>query len=389
MDLDCSPDVPGMDQVAALYREHFGFVWRTLQRFGVLAADIDALAHDVFVTVLQKLTDDTILPPKLSTKSEERAWLYTITEFKALNYRSLARHRQVAPMDDRINEIPDARDESSRLIARDRLLWLLRCTARDRREVFALVDIEGHNVNEAARILGITETNAHRRLGLARKDIEAAAAKLAKDEEDVAGKNTSALLPFGVGAWRELRDLQGPPEGTAERVWKRLQTTMETMPREHDRPATPPPRKAPGWPRARKRLETIVEHLKGALGHIFSAFVGVIVGVILALLFLLPLPDARIAILRIPGPVVVVASSTTPPAPISPPAPSPLDAPPPADATLDEEELLIRQARSAFAAGNRAGTIKAITAYERLFPAGRFRGTARELRATLPDVGGE
>ena len=297
-----------MDRVAALYQDHLAFVWRALWGLGVPTADIDDLAHDVFIIVLRKLTANDLPRSGLATKEQEKAWIYTIAFFEVKNYRSRARFRRTEAMDDSTDEIPDARDEVARHAAQARLRLLLGSTTPDRAAIFGLVELEGYTVVAAAGMLEITETNARRRLDLARQDIAAAEKKLAEGEEAAGTKKTTMfLLPFGVGAWLHFRDLMQPPAGTAERIWERLQATMEAMERENDQPATPPPpQKPPSWPRAKRLVRTIARYLKGPLGNVVSAVGG---GIVALLLF--RQPNARIAILQIPGPVVVVTSSTT------------------------------------------------------------------------------
>jgi RNA polymerase sigma-70 factor (ECF subfamily) len=381
-----------MDRVADLYREHLKFVWRVLWRARMPAADIKDLAHDVFLVVLRKMR---AADSQLTTRDQERAWLYTITTNELKNYRSRARFRGTEPMDDRFKEIPDARNDAARLADREQLLLLLDSITGQGRAVFELVELEGFSVVEAARTLEITESNAHKRLGLARKDIEAAAAKLAQRDE-AAGKKTGAfMMPFGVGAWLQLRDLQDPPEGVADQIWERLQATVAEIDREHDQPAAPSPPKPPARSRAGRLLEKVTGPVKAHLGNIVSGCCG---GGIVALLFLLR-PNATIATLRIPVPLFLETSSTSAPArlpaPSSPDGISPddatlsADAVPSAEVVLDEETQLIRQARAAYATGNRTKTIEAIRAYEQLFPAGRFRHITRELRATLPAARGK
>lgn len=382
-----SSRVPGMDRVAALYRDHFKFVWHVLWRAHVPAADITDLAHDVFLVVLRKLPVDDPSNPGPSTRNRERAWLYTIALYVVKNYRARARYRQTMPMDDRTDEMPDARDEAAHLEAQEELRLLLDSTTSERREVFALVDLEGHSVVAAAHILGINESNAHKRLGLARQDIAAAAAKLAKRNKEAGKKTVGAfLLPFGVGAWRELGALQDPPAGTADRVWERLLKSAEEIEHENDRPANPPPRRPPLGPRALHALKSVAGHLKGPLGYVVSACLG---GALVALLFL-QRPNARIVILQIPGPAFATTGTAEAPTPLSSPSSAPAvpttDATAAPDATIDEETVLIRQARAAYAAGDRAGTVEALNAYERRFPVGRFRNAAGTLRATLPAV---
>ncbi|MEO5727098.1 MAG: hypothetical protein ABI134_29955, partial [Byssovorax sp.] len=253
---------------------------------------------------------------------------------------------------------------------------------------FELVELEGFTVVAAAKTLEITESNAHKRLALARADVDAAAAKLSRGDKD-ARKRAFFMMPFGVGSWLHLRDLQSPPEGTAELIWDSLRATMRAVDGENDRRATPDPGKSPARPQA------LGERLKGPLGNIVSACLG---GAFVALLFLLP-PRGKGEPFPIPVPIFVVTSSTTAPAPL--PAPSSLNAPPTADTdtdtdaapspdeTIDEETQLIRQARAALASNNRRGTIEALDAYERRFPAGRFVNAARALRKSLPAAAGK
>jgi hypothetical protein len=243
-------------------------------------------------------------------------------------------------------------------------------------------------VVDAARSLEIKESVAHKRLTVARQDIEAAARKLAQRDLEAGKKRTSPfLLPFGVGAWLKLRDMQSPSDGTGDRIWQRLQNTMAAIERENERPASPPPPQPP--PRSRLRgLSRFARPLKGPWGHVVSACLG---GAAVALLFLLR-PDARIAILRMPGPVVLVASATTTTTtttepPLSLTVLSPAEARPPADAALAEERALLRRARIAYAAGDMQATLAALNEYETRYPAGRLKETVATLRASLPDAG--
>ena len=381
-----SSRVPSMDRVAALYRDHLEFVWRVLWRGRMHMADIKDLAHEVFIVVLRKVrTED----PHLKTEDQERAWLYRITIYELQNYRSRARFRRTEPMDDSTKDCPDPRNDYARLADSETLLLLLDSIKGQGRAVFELVDLEGFSVVQAAQTLDISESNAHRRLGLARKDVEAAVAKLAQRDEAAGKKKTSAfLMPFGVGAWLQLRDLQNPPEGTADEIWERLQATVAELDRENERRVTPPPPKLPAPSRAGLLLKKLAGHLKSPWVNVFSACLG---GAIVALLFHLR-PNAKIVPLPIPFPVFIVTSSTPTPAPLpassSASAPPTTDAPSTADATIDEENQLIRRARAAFAVNDRLGTIEAINAYERRFPVGRFRNVARGLRTSLRDAGG-
>ncbi len=391
MDSTGSPRAPIMDRVAALYRDHFHHVLRVLWRAGIPASEIEDLAHNVYLVVLRKLSTSSPERFALRTLDEERAWLYQIAVFEARNYRSRARVRQVKLMDN-TNDVPDPRNEAARVADGEQLLVLLDSITGEGRAVFELVELEGFSVALAARTLDLTESTAHKRLGLARRDVAAAVAKLVQRDK-AAGKQKASvfLLPFGEGAWLTLRDLQNPPEGTYERGWERLHATMLAMEKENeenenDRPAEPTLRQPPAQAR-QGRLLWLARSLQSPLGNILSAGIG---GAVVALLFLL-WPNARIAVLRIPVPVVFVTSSTTPPAPPAPPSavvddPQSPSESPSANAPLDEEARLMRQARVAFAMGRFQETRAALDDYEARYPAGRFSTTAHALRANLADA---
>ena len=386
-----SSSVLSMDRIAALYRAHFQFVWRLVRRARVPAADIDDLTHDVFLVVLQKPPTDASTKEGASTLDHERARLFRITDYKLKNYYTRARRRGTEPMDDSTNEIADAHNDAERLEDCDLLFALLDSADAPGRAVFELVELEGFSVVEAARLLKIPESTARKRLIGAQQDIEAAAKKLAKRDQETGQKKAGAfLLPFGEGAWLKLREIQNPPAGADERVWRRLQSTMEALEREDDRPASPRPRQPPLRARGRRVLR-LLQPLKSALGSILSACVG---GAIVALLFLLR-PNASIAILRFPVPVVLVPTSTTVPAvpptridtPSSPPVLPTAEARHVNDAKFADETELIRRIRAAYVTNDLETTLKALDAYETHYPTGKFKPAADDLRASLLDAG--
>jgi RNA polymerase sigma-70 factor, ECF subfamily len=377
-----------MDRMAELYRKHFDLVRRALRWAGVPDADRDDLIHDVFVVVLRKLPTWNPTPqPGFSLEEQERAWIYKITTYEIQNYRRRQRPRRVEPMD-RTPEIPDPRDEAARVEVTDELLTLLDRTTPERRRLFELVELEGFSVVAAADIVGISESNAHKRLNLARQDIRKAAERLAQGDQEAGKKENSAfLLPFGVGAWLHFRDLIQAPEGTFDQIWQRLQRTIAEIDHENDRPATPPPQRPPLRSRLGRLLPALGKALKGVVGYFLAAAAG---GTVAALL-LLPRPEVRIAILRLPGPIVMSSPSA---APVEAPSADGLGetastgAAATAAAAIDPREArLIRQAQAAYAAGKILEMIAALNAYEAQFPAGQLRNDARVLRASLADAG--
>lgn len=381
--------VPFMDRMAGLYRKHFSLVWGALRHAHVPGSDLDDLLQDVFIIVLRKLpTWNPAENPGTSPEEQERAWIYKITFYQVLNYRRRQRLRRVEPMD-RTSEIPDPRNEAAAIEVTEELLVLLDSTTPERRAVFELVELEGFSVVAAAGILDITESNAHRRLGLAREDVKKAAELRAQRDHDAGKKeNSTFLLPFGVGAWLHFRDLIQAPEGTADLIWQRLQPTIAEIDRENDRPATPPPQRPPLRPGFGHPARAIGRLLRGVTGNLLSAVAG---GALVALL-LLPRPEVRISILRLPGPVVLMTSPSAAPVE-APSADGPGEtastgATPTASEGIDPREArLIRQAQAAYAAGKTQEMIAALDAYEVQFPAGHLRTDARALRAALRDAG--
>ncbi len=389
MESPASSRVPGMDRVATLYQQHSRLVWRALWRACVPKADINDLVHEVFLVVLRKLPTYQFptLRPGQSPEEQVLAWILKITFYEVKNYRARQRYRRVEPMDQN-PETPDARDEAARLHDREQLLVLLYSTTPERRAVFELVDLEGFSVVEAAAILEITEANATRRLGLARRDLKKAAEQLARRDRDAGKKEPRAFLAaFGMGAWESLRDLQDPPDGTIEEIWKRLQTTAETIEREDDRPATPPPHRPPLRSRLARVGKAIGAQVKSAMRYVLAGCVG---GALVALL-LLRRPETRIAILRFPVPVVFSVPSAVPAGASSAnsdDAPTSSRAIPSAAATLDPAEArLLRKAQAAYAAGDMRAASEAIRAYDMQFPAGRLQSDARALQTALRDAG--
>ncbi|MEO5725761.1 MAG: sigma-70 family RNA polymerase sigma factor, partial [Byssovorax sp.] len=211
-----------MDRVTALYRAHIKFVYGVLWRTRMPVADVNDLAHDAFLVVLRKVRAQD--HPPLASEDEERSWLYRITHFELQNYRRRARFRRPDPMNDHTHDLPDPRNDHARLEDRETMLLLLdSIQVSGGREVFELVELEGFTVAQAAATLDISEPNAHRRLRLARRDVEAMAAKL--QSEAVAGKRKKSVLvmAFGVVPWLQLRGSQDPPAGTVEEIWERIQ----------------------------------------------------------------------------------------------------------------------------------------------------------------------
>lgn len=153
--------------LAALYRLHAGFVWRSLRRFGVPDDALEDLVHDTFMIAKRRLAE-------LDDRGAPTTWLFVIARNVAANARR-ARARSdkrsaltpvgTPPLD------PEAALERARAL--EHVAAFLGTLDPDQREVFELVDIEGLRSTEVAELLGANLNVVYSRLRLARRRFEA------------------------------------------------------------------------------------------------------------------------------------------------------------------------------------------------------------------------
>ncbi len=168
--------------LAAVYREQLDFVDRSARHLGVPSAQVDDVVHDVFLVVHRRLAD---FDPEAGATL--RSWLYGITRRVVMHHqrrarRMHARHarfgaaRALDHGEETSASSPDAayeRDEAARAVQR-----FLASLDEDKRQVFALIEIEGFTAPEAARALGVKLNTVYSRLRAARKRFEQAVARL-------------------------------------------------------------------------------------------------------------------------------------------------------------------------------------------------------------------
>lgn len=152
-----------------IYREHFDFVWRSVQRLGVDAGAVDDVIQEVFLAAYRRWgTYDPRRPFK--------PWLLGI----ALNVvrmarRGESRHRR------RVQAVqhhpPEPADASGRHAALDLLGRLLAVLDDDQRTVVILVEIEGMSPRDVAAGLGLSVNTVYSRLRLARAHLQRTAAR--------------------------------------------------------------------------------------------------------------------------------------------------------------------------------------------------------------------
>ncbi len=161
--------------VSEIYRQHAGFVWRSLRRLGVRGAATEDLMHDVFEIAHRRKA--TYAPDVAVT-----TWLFGIARRVAANYRRKATRAAAArpaPVPRCVTTTAPQEDalEHRRLAARiDEFLAQL---SREKRVVFELVDIEGMSCPDVATALSIPLGQVYAHLRTARRRFEAFAATLA------------------------------------------------------------------------------------------------------------------------------------------------------------------------------------------------------------------
>jgi len=156
----------------AVYREHVGFVWRSLRRLGIPEAEIEDAAHEVFLVVHRRLAG-------FAGASALTTWLYGIARGVASNrrrgeVRRLRRHAE-APTPE-LSEGPV--EQVARSQAAAAALRFLAGLPDDQRVVFELFEIEGLRANEIAESLGVNINTIYTRLRVARQRFAAFVAAL-------------------------------------------------------------------------------------------------------------------------------------------------------------------------------------------------------------------
>jgi RNA polymerase sigma-70 factor (ECF subfamily) len=157
----------------ALYEAHFDFTWRTARRLGLPEADVDDAVQDTFRIAWEQLSRFTY--------GRFTTWLYQIVA-NVVSQR--LRRAKVRDFFGGLLGQSQREDESSleaRVEARHTLRAvekLLRKLSREKREVFALFEIEGLSHQEIAELTGAKVETVRTRLHYARRDFERLADEL-------------------------------------------------------------------------------------------------------------------------------------------------------------------------------------------------------------------
>jgi RNA polymerase sigma-70 factor (ECF subfamily) len=166
------PASPSEVDFAALYRDSFPFVFRSLRRLGVPNQAVDDAVQEVFLIAHQRLST-------FDGRSSLKTWLFGILlNVVRRRRRAAARHGEAAPL-------PELRDEAGLdphelLRKREAGRFLYRFLNRlddAKREVFVLCEVEQLTAPEAAKLTGVPLPTVYSRLRLARAAFERAVAR--------------------------------------------------------------------------------------------------------------------------------------------------------------------------------------------------------------------
>lgn len=154
----------------AAYREHVGFVWRSLRSLGVSDAALDDATHEVFIVLLRRWDDR-------DTQVQMTSWLYGIAVGVARNHHRRARRAERKLVALRA-EVPTstADDLPIRAVECRKAVeiveaFLDRLDDRKRR-VFELAEIEGMAPVDIATCLGLNLNTVGSRLRRARRQFQ-------------------------------------------------------------------------------------------------------------------------------------------------------------------------------------------------------------------------
>jgi len=162
----------------SVYDAYFPYIWRSVQRLGVPASQVDDVVQEVFIVVYRRLGD-------FEARSTLKTWLYGIALRVARVHRARARRAQGEELDANRERAPEATRPDERAAnaeAASVVQTILDGLDDEQREVFVLAELEQLSVPEIARALEVKLNTAYSRLRLARAAFaEGAARARAKD----------------------------------------------------------------------------------------------------------------------------------------------------------------------------------------------------------------
>lgn len=154
------------ERVAAIFREHGRYVWRSLVYLGIPEREVPDLVQDVFVVVHRKLDG-------FDGRSSMRTWLHGITARVAIANRRRARVRLEEVTDEPPVRQVDAQQERDLVRARQRAILreAIAMLPLDLRLVFVQFEIEAVPIKRIAESLELPPKTVYSRLYKARDEV--------------------------------------------------------------------------------------------------------------------------------------------------------------------------------------------------------------------------
>ena len=172
--------------VEAIHRAHGGFLWASLHRLGVRAADLPDALQDVLVVVHRRLHT-------YDGESRITTWLFGICHRVAAAQRRRAHVRreelQPEPADARHDvEAPTPEEVALRNERRRTLEAVLDGMELDKRALFVMFEIEELSCAEIGELLGVPVGTVHSRLHAARAEFQKSLARVRARERHEAAR---------------------------------------------------------------------------------------------------------------------------------------------------------------------------------------------------------
>jgi RNA polymerase sigma-70 factor, ECF subfamily len=163
--------------IAALYREHYDFVWRNVRRLGAEDEWADDAVQEVFLVAARRLAE-------FEQRANPKTWLFAIAlrvvqrlQRNRQRYQKRVTRYAAAHSVSAVND-PWDRDYAARLLRR-----LLEQLSEEKRIVLILAELEGFTSAEIARAVGAKQGTVDSRLRQARLDLTRLLTQLQRKEQ--------------------------------------------------------------------------------------------------------------------------------------------------------------------------------------------------------------
>jgi RNA polymerase sigma-70 factor (ECF subfamily) len=362
---------PSFDEV---FDEGLVYVLHVLRRLGVPERDRDDCAQDVFLAVYTSL-------PTYNPAHPLRPWLHGIA-FHVVDNTYWRKRREVLVDDvaDPIDQALDPEQATAKTMERTLLIRLMQELDLAHRAVISM-HIDGVDMEDIARELGIAVSTGYKRLETARRTLEAA---VAREPRNRRASGAVVAVPFSLAAlFAADRTIPDVPADVRARLWSRVQAATRALPSMGVAPpSTPGSASAPAADVAKRVAKRIVPYVLGAAAGAGGMY-----------LYMCsprspqpPVPLARSVPLdgsagAVP-PTIAPAPAGMPPL-VTTLATAKASAPTAATAAEGDEQGLISEAFSAHLRGDTSGAIAALDKHARKYPHGELAVDREGLRSLI------